>query len=149
MPSPPRPPARPPQICGTNYTQDLLQWVDAENLPDWLGGKSKARHTPPQRRPSRRGRWQFGVAGCGQCWRRRQPFLTPPSRAPAPQGTLLDDVGPWSDPEVLQRLQPSLPAAGRALKALRVSASSGAGALITAVGDGDAEEIGDGYASPK
>ncbi len=42
------------QICQTNYTKDLLEWVDAEHLPEWLGGKSK--------------------------------------------GTLLDDVGPWSDP---------------------------------------------------
>ncbi|KAI8473261.1 MAG: CRAL-TRIO domain-containing protein, partial [Monoraphidium minutum] len=45
------------QICQTNYAADLLEWVDADNLPVWLGGRSK--------------------------------------------GTLLDDVGPWSDPTML------------------------------------------------
>lgn len=58
------------------------------------------------------------------------------------QGTLLDDVGPWSDPDVLHRLEPLLPAAGRALKALRISASSG-------LGVGGLAEEEDGYASPK
>jgi len=71
--------------------------VDAENLPVWLGGRSK--------------------------------------------GTLLDDVGPWSDPEVLHRLESDLPAAGRALRALRVSMGSGVGGMV------DEEE--DGYASPR
>ncbi len=94
-------PATHPQICQSNYTADLLQWVDADNLPVWLGGRSK--------------------------------------------GTLLDDVGPWSDPEVLHRLEPDLPAAGRALKVLRVSLGSGMG------GGGGAitEEGEDGYASPR
>ena len=76
------------QICGTDYASELLEWVDADNLPVWLGGRSK--------------------------------------------GTLLDDAGPWSDPEVLRRLAPSLPAAARALKALRASAAGGGGALVTA-----------------
>jgi hypothetical protein len=43
---------------------------------------------------------------------------------------------------VLQRLEPELPAAGRALKALRVSTSSGMHPAIV-------EEEGDGYQSPK
>ncbi|KAK9819422.1 hypothetical protein WJX74_001938 [Apatococcus lobatus] len=30
------------EICGRNYTQDLLRWVDAENLPEYLGGTSKS-----------------------------------------------------------------------------------------------------------
>jgi hypothetical protein len=31
------------QICQSNYTADLLEWVDPENLPVWLGGRSKVR----------------------------------------------------------------------------------------------------------
>ena len=69
------------QICQANYTKDLLEWVDADCLPEWLGGRSK--------------------------------------------GTLLDDVGPWSDPEVLRRMEGSLPLAARALK--RIAAASGTG----------------------
>lgn len=30
------------QLCSSNYTKVLLQWVDAENLPEYLGGTSKA-----------------------------------------------------------------------------------------------------------
>lgn len=36
-----------PQICQTNYAADLLEWVDADNLPVWLGGRSKVRWLPP------------------------------------------------------------------------------------------------------
>ncbi|GAX74790.1 hypothetical protein CEUSTIGMA_g2237.t1 [Chlamydomonas eustigma] len=48
------------EILGTDYKQALLKWVDEENLPTWLGGKS--------------------------------------------EGSLLDDVGPWSDPELCSRI---------------------------------------------
>ena len=30
------------QMCPTNYTKVLLQWIDPENLPEYLGGTSKA-----------------------------------------------------------------------------------------------------------
>ena len=32
----------PAQLCGTNYLPSLLQWVDKENLPEYLGGTSTA-----------------------------------------------------------------------------------------------------------
>jgi hypothetical protein len=44
------------QLLDNNYLPGLLKWVPEENIPDWLGGKSK--------------------------------------------GTLVDDVGPWSDSQV-------------------------------------------------
>jgi hypothetical protein len=28
------------QICSSNYVPDLLQWVEADSLPQWLGGRS-------------------------------------------------------------------------------------------------------------
>ncbi len=30
------------QVCPTNYTKVLLQWIEPENLPEYLGGTSKA-----------------------------------------------------------------------------------------------------------
>lgn len=48
------------EICSTDYMPELLKWVDIENIPEYLGGKSK--------------------------------------------GTLLDDVGPWSDKKLLRTL---------------------------------------------
>ena len=30
------------QMCPTNYTKVLLQWIEPENLPEYLGGTSKA-----------------------------------------------------------------------------------------------------------
>ena len=30
------------QLCSSNYTKVLLEWVDPENLPEYLGGTSKA-----------------------------------------------------------------------------------------------------------
>ena len=30
------------QICKTDFVPALLKWVDAENLPEYLGGTSKA-----------------------------------------------------------------------------------------------------------
>lgn len=30
------------QVCPKDYTKALLQWVDPENLPEYLGGTSKA-----------------------------------------------------------------------------------------------------------
>jgi hypothetical protein len=89
-----------PQICQSNYTADLLEWVDADNLPVWLGGRSK--------------------------------------------GTLLDDVGPWSDPDVLHRLEPDLPAAAGALRALRRDSMAGGAGGSYLEGEG-----GDGYQSPR
>lgn len=32
----------PAQICKTDYVPALLKWVDAESLPEYLGGTSKA-----------------------------------------------------------------------------------------------------------
>lgn len=84
------------QICQSNYTKDLLEWVDADNLPDWLGGRSK--------------------------------------------GTLLDDIGPWSDPEVLRQIETELPVAAKALKHLRVASISAS--------VGDMEEA-EGFQSPR
>jgi hypothetical protein len=173
------------QICSTNYTADLLEWVDAENLPHWLGGRSKVcggggrvvGHVSEA--CGRRCGWQLllpclhlclGLLNAGTagpqvpracCWQAVElrlnlqvlqrlkaapPFAPcqphPPLPPPPPaQGTLLDDVGPWSDPEVLQRLEPGLPAAGKALKALRISVSSAA--PLVAVDDED------GYQSPR
>lgn len=86
------------QICQSNYTKDLLEWIDAEDLPEWLGGKS--------------------------------------------QGTLIDDIGPWSDPEVLRKLEGQLPVVNKALK--RLATVSGAGDGLPIV-----EEIPDGYQSPR
>lgn len=48
------------EILGTNYREALLKWVDEENLPVFLGGKS--------------------------------------------QGSLLDDIGPWSDAELCEQI---------------------------------------------
>lgn len=48
------------EILGVNYKEALLKWVDEENLPIFLGGKSP--------------------------------------------GSLLDDVGPWSDPELCRKI---------------------------------------------
>eukprot|EP00879_Flechtneria_rotunda_P010462 GHRR01010938.1.p1 GENE.GHRR01010938.1~~GHRR01010938.1.p1 ORF type:complete len:354 (+),score=106.05 GHRR01010938.1:979-2040(+) len=89
------------QICQTNYAKDLLEHVDAENLPEWLGGRSK--------------------------------------------GTLLDDVGPWSDPEVLKKIEGQLPLAPKTLKALkRLATLSGTGEVKMLI-----EEQADGYQSPR
>ena len=30
------------QMCPTNYSKVLLQWIEPENLPEYLGGTSKA-----------------------------------------------------------------------------------------------------------
>ena len=30
------------QMCPTNYAKVLLQWIEPENLPEYLGGTSKA-----------------------------------------------------------------------------------------------------------
>ncbi len=32
----------PVQVCPRDYVPALLKWIDAENLPTYLGGKSKA-----------------------------------------------------------------------------------------------------------
>jgi hypothetical protein len=91
------------QICGYDYSKDLLQWIEPDNLPEWLGGRSK--------------------------------------------GTLLDDCGPWSDPEVLRRLEGSAVAA-KALKRLSSSnpAVSSSEAQLVVV---DNELAADGYHSPR
>ena len=57
-------PSLPLQLCGTNYLPSLLQWVDKENLPEYLGGTSTA--------------------------------------------TLLDDAGPWQDPQILSEINAEL-----------------------------------------
>lgn len=87
-----------PQICQSNYVKDLLEWIDAENLPEWLGGKS--------------------------------------------QGTLIDDIGPWSDPEVLRKLEGQLPAVAKTLK--HKATVSGTGEALSTV-----DEVPDGYQSPR
>ena len=90
------------QICGYDYSKDLLQWIEPDNLPEWLGGRSK--------------------------------------------GTLLDDCGPWSDPDVLRRLEGSAVAA-KALKRLSTSvpAVSGTEGQLVVVDN----ELADGYHSPR
>jgi hypothetical protein len=55
------------------------------------------------------------------------------------KGTLLDDCGPWSDPEVLRRYEAELPAARQALKHRGETGITPVPELIEA----------DGYASPK
>lgn len=90
------------QICQSDYKKDLLEWIDADDLPDWLGGRSK--------------------------------------------GTLLDDVGPWSDPGVLRRIEGQSAVAAKALKRLgsaapAVSATEGQIVLL--------DELADGYHSPR
>lgn len=72
-----------------------MEWVDEENLPEWLGGKSK--------------------------------------------GTLLDDRGPWSDPDVLRSMEGQLAVASKALK--RMATVSGNGEVLL--------EDADGYQSPR
>jgi hypothetical protein len=56
-------------------------------------------------------------------------------------------LGPWSDPEVLRRLQGHLPAAARALKALHHGAGDGGGGGGGAAAAEGADE--DGYHSPR
>jgi hypothetical protein len=195
------------QICQTNYTADLLEWVDPENLPAWLGGRSKVRRGQQNRpRPggcarSAIGPWVGRPGAAGACAKgrlvsARKLCLCCPCMCTLPlfptrtcarahahtrthahmlahmrmhihaharahtrahthihahtkthplgiprqlKGTLLDDVGPWSDPEVLHRLEADLPAAGRALRALRHSAATNLAE--------EGEE--DGYQSPR
>jgi hypothetical protein len=112
--------------------------------PAGVGGRGEP--AALARRAIQGGRAWVGVAGSLlACERFPRPASRPPPHripsCPAPQGTLLDDVGPWSDPEVLQRLGPGLPAANKALKALRVSISSSAPVGLI--------EDEDGYQSPK
>jgi hypothetical protein len=57
------------------------------------------------------------------------------------RGTLLDDCGPWSDPEVLRRMEGQLPVACKALK--RMATLSGTGEVVLALEDGE------GYHSPR
>lgn len=94
----------PLQICQSDYSRDLLEWIEPDNLPDWLGGRSK--------------------------------------------GTLLDDVGPWSDPEVLRRIEGQSAVAAKALKRMSsavpsVSGSEGPPQLVVM------DELADGYHSPR
>lgn len=91
------------QICQSDYKKDLLEWIDADNLPDWLGGRSK--------------------------------------------GTLLDDVGPWSDADVLRRMEGQLNVAAKALKRISaaVSAVSGTEGQLLVLDN----ELADGYHSPR
>lgn len=95
------------QICQSDYKKDLLEWIDADNLPDWLGGRSK--------------------------------------------GTLLDDVGPWSDPDVLRRMEGQSTVAAKALKRM----SSAVPAAVSAVSGSEGsqlvvlDELADGYHSPR
>lgn len=84
------------QICGTNYMKDLLEWVEMDSIPSWLGGQSN--------------------------------------------GTLLDDVGPWSDREVLKKLSDEgLEAATKALRNLSKGQES----------EPDMEEVASGFQSPR
>lgn len=88
------------QICQSDYKKDLLEWIEPDNLPEWLGGRSK--------------------------------------------GTLLDDLGPWSDREVLHRMEGQLNVAAKALKRMST--------LPPAPGDGQlvvVDELADGYHSPR
>eukprot|EP00210_Caulerpa_lentillifera_P000964 g931.t2 len=48
------------EVCPRNYLPSLMEWIDVENIPEYLGGKSK--------------------------------------------GTLVDDLGPWKNPELLKQL---------------------------------------------
>eukprot|EP00210_Caulerpa_lentillifera_P001939 g1862.t1 len=48
------------EVCPKNYLPCLTEWIDVENIPEYLGGKSK--------------------------------------------GTLVDDLGPWKNPELLKQL---------------------------------------------
>lgn len=94
----------PLQICQSDYSRDLLEWIEPDNLPDWLGGRSK--------------------------------------------GTLLDDVGPWSDPEVLRRIEGQSAVAAKALKRMSsavpaVSGTEGPTQLVVL------DELADGYHSPR
>jgi hypothetical protein len=57
------------------------------------------------------------------------------------KGTLLDDCGPWSDPEVLRRMEGQLPVACKALK--RMATLSGTGEVVLQLEDGE------GYHSPR
>eukprot|EP00882_Tetradesmus_deserticola_P019017 GHRQ01020459.1.p2 GENE.GHRQ01020459.1~~GHRQ01020459.1.p2 ORF type:complete len:256 (+),score=117.00 GHRQ01020459.1:337-1104(+) len=57
------------------------------------------------------------------------------------KGTPLDDCGPWSDPEVLRRMEGQLPVACKALK--RMATLSGTGEVVLQLEDGE------GYHSPR
>ena len=48
------------EILGSDYMPALLKWIDIENIPTWIGGKS--------------------------------------------EGSLVDDIGPWSDSVVCSRI---------------------------------------------
>jgi len=48
------------EVCPRDYLPSLLQWIDIENIPEYLGGKSR--------------------------------------------GTLVDDLGPWKNPDLLKQL---------------------------------------------
>ena len=52
--------ASPLQILGTDYKKGVLKWIDEDNLPTWLGGKS--------------------------------------------EGSLIDDIGPWNDAELCNKI---------------------------------------------
>jgi hypothetical protein len=56
------------------------------------------------------------------------------------KGTLIDDVGPWSDPDVLRRCEGDLAVAGKALKHLHQTP-------ITASADGG--DLMEGFQSPR
>lgn len=90
------------QICQSDYTKDLLEWIEPDNLPDWLGGRSK--------------------------------------------GTLLDDVGPWSDPEVLRRMEGQLNVAAKALKRMSTLPPGPVDGQLVVM---DNELAADGYHSPR
>jgi hypothetical protein len=90
--------------------------VDPDNLPEWLGGRSK--------------------------------------------GTLLDDVGPWSDPDTLHKIEGSLPEAARALKRMSHGSSAGGTAAMVQLPASssmegpplvmvDSEVAADGFHSPR
>lgn len=92
------------QICQSDYRKDLLEWIDADSLPEWLGGRSK--------------------------------------------GTLLDDVGPWSDPEVLRRMEGQSTVAAKALKRMgstAVPVVPGADGQLLVMDN----DLADGYHSPR
>ena len=73
------------QVAPTDYMKVLLKYVDVDNIPEYLGGRLCG--------------FCFGSCAHYACFVHVMHMLALP--AGKSKGSLIDDVGPWKEPELL------------------------------------------------